>query len=374
MQRRNFIKSTICLGCLGFFASGCKNVFIGNDKLESDKFYYKSQEELPKKIRLEACSLCQLNCPECQTRLHEKQAPKDWLGYLKYEDFKKFVDNNKFREIELANKGEIFLNPELDEIIKYANLKGIRLTADTGVNFNDVSETTLENLVKYKFKRISISIDGATPETYSIYRRGGDFNKVINNIKKVNQFKEKYASEFPRLTWNFIVFGHNEHEIESAKKKAKELGMKNTRFKNASGLHHKDQVTTAQDMVVLSKALIEHFPEYYKLFSVRGFRYGRRYYGNHNLVARFYKGGDGLKTGYVDASGYHVVGSAKRNGKRLIGVILGRNSVRERDRHMFRLLDFGFRELQKTQKSKETEPFRFRRAMIFAEKPAFFCS
>ncbi len=226
MQRRNFIKSTICLGCLGFFASGCKNVFIGNDKLESDKFYYKSQEELPKKIRLEACSLCQLNCPECQTRLHEKQAPKDWLGYLKYEDFKKFVDNNKFREIELANKGEIFLNPELDEIIKYANLKGIRLTADTGVNFNDVSETTLENLVKYKFKRISISIDGATPETYSIYRRGGDFNKVINNIKKVNQFKEKYASEFPRLTWNFIVFGHNEHEMESAKKKAKELGMK----------------------------------------------------------------------------------------------------------------------------------------------------
>lgn len=150
--------------------------------------------------------------------------------------------------------------------------------------------------------------------------------------------------------------GSEEQFADKMTRVARELGMKNTRFKNASGLHHKDQVTTAQDMVVLSKALIEHFPEYYKLFSVRGFRYGRRYYGNHNLVARFYKGGDGLKTGYVDASGYHVVGSAKRNGKRLIGVILGRNSVRERDRHMFRLLDFGFRELQKTQKSKETEP------------------
>lgn len=150
--------------------------------------------------------------------------------------------------------------------------------------------------------------------------------------------------------------GSEEQFADKMTRVARELGMKNTRFKNASGLHHKDQVTTAQDMVVLSKALIEHFPEYYKLFSVRGFRYGRRYYGNHNLVARFYKGGDGLKTGYVDASGYHVVGSAKRNGKRLIGVVLGRNSVRERDRHMFRLLDFGFRELSKSKAEKSAEP------------------
>lgn len=127
---------------------------------------------------------------------------------------------------------------------------------------------------------------------------------------------------------------------------ARELGMKNTRFKNASGLHNRDQVTTAQDMAILSKALIRHFPKYYKLFSVRGFRYGRRYYGNHNLVARFYKGGDGLKTGYVDAAGYHVVGSAVRDGKRLIGVVMGRNSVRERDRHIFKLLDTGFAALK----------------------------
>lgn len=141
---------------------------------------------------------------------------------------------------------------------------------------------------------------------------------------------------------------------------ARELGMKNTRFKNASGLHNKDQYTTAQDMAILSMALIQHFPEYYKLFSVRGFRYGRRYYGNHNLVARFYKGGDGLKTGYVDASGYHVVGSAVRSGRRLIGVVMGRNSVRERDRHIFKLLDSGFAALknkEKTVSTLDTEPF-----------------
>ncbi len=135
---------------------------------------------------------------------------------------------------------------------------------------------------------------------------------------------------------------------------ARELGMKNTRFKNASGLHNKDQVTTAQDMAILAKALIQHFPEYYKLFSVRGFRYGRRYYGNHNLVARFYKGGDGLKTGYVDAAGYHVVGSAVRDGRRLIGVVMGRNSVRERDRHIFKLLDSGFAALKNKARTVDT--------------------
>ena len=141
---------------------------------------------------------------------------------------------------------------------------------------------------------------------------------------------------------------------------ARELGMKNTRFKNASGLHNKDQVTTAQDMAILAMALIQHFPEYYKLFSVRGFRYGKRYYGNHNLVARFYKGGDGLKTGYVDAAGYHVVGSAIRNGRRLIGVVMGRNSVRERDRHIFKLLDLGFAMLDdKTGKPAEPEDAPF---------------
>ncbi len=224
MERRDFIKNSLCLGCVGFLASGCKNILVDDD-LKNDKFYYKSKEDLPKRIHLEACSLCQLSCPGCDARKLEKNMPKDWVGYLKFNDFKNLVDDNNFKKIELANKGEIFLNPELDEIIKYAYEKGVDLTATIGVNFNDVSETTIENLVKYQFKAITVSIDGATPETYKIYRRGGDFNKVIDNIKKINYFKKKYNSEYPHLFWQFILFGHNEHEIELAKKKAKELNM-----------------------------------------------------------------------------------------------------------------------------------------------------
>ncbi len=225
MQRRNFIKNTLCIGCLGTAVSICKNI-IDYDNLKKDVFYYKTKDELPKIIRLEACSLCQLNCPVCAMRILDKDAPKDYFGYVKFKDFKKLVDDNNFEEIGLASRGEIFLNPELDEIIKYANLRGIRLTADTGVNFNDVSETTLENLVKYQFRSLTIAIDGATPEVYKIYRRGGDLNKVFHNIERINYYKKKYDSKFPKLTYQFILFGHNEHEIDLAKKKAKELKMK----------------------------------------------------------------------------------------------------------------------------------------------------
>ncbi len=231
MQRRNFIKSMTCIGCVGLAAFSHEIFF--NRKTFIDNFIYKSKQDLPTKIRLEACSLCQLNCPECDTRRNEKQAPKNWLGYLKFKDFKNFVDEYNFKEIELANMGEIFLNPELDEIIEYAHLKNIFLTANTGVNLNTVSEKTLENLVRYKFGKLTVSLDGATGETYKIYRRGGDFDVVIDNIKKINYFKEKYNSEFPKLTWQFILFGHNEHEIELAKERARGLNMR-MRFKKNS--------------------------------------------------------------------------------------------------------------------------------------------
>jgi len=233
VQRRDFVKSAMCLSCLGLMNSGCSDLLsLQNDEFKDfdhtkSRFYYKSVDELPKTVRLEACSLCQLKCPECKVRKLEKDAPKDWLGYLKFSDFKKFVDKHSFlEEIHISNNGEIFINPELDEIMKYAYEKGITLSAGNGVNFNDVKETTLENLVKYQFRFMAIAIDGATQETYAKYRVGGDINKVFENIKKVNYYKEKYDSYYPRMVYQYIVFGHNEHEIELAKKIAQELKIK----------------------------------------------------------------------------------------------------------------------------------------------------
>lgn len=189
---------------------------------------YNNVDELPKQIKLEACSICQLDCTVCYMRKaykEDSQHKLKKLGYLKFENFRKVVDDFQFYRIELSNSGEIFLNPELDEIIKYGYEKNIELNASNGTNLNYLPDKTAENLVKYKFNFLELSIDGASQETYSIYRRNGDFNKVIDNIKKINRFKEKYNSEYPKILYKFIVFGHNEHEILKAKQLAKDLNV-----------------------------------------------------------------------------------------------------------------------------------------------------
>ena len=179
----------------------------------------------PKKISLEASTLCSLKCLLCPTASGET-VKKLGKGFLRFSTFKEIVEKNpRVYSIELSNWGEIFLNKELGKIIEYAYKHNIALRADNGVNMNNPDEELLETLVKYKFRKISCAIDGASQEIYSIYRVNGDFNQVIKNIKTINRFKNKYNSFFPILNWRFIIFEHNVHEISKARKMAKELNM-----------------------------------------------------------------------------------------------------------------------------------------------------
>src|SRR5262245_46224411 len=123
---------------------------------------------------------------------------------------------------------------------------------------------------------------------------------------------------------------------------ARELGMKQTTFRNASGLPDSRQLTTARDMAILARALMLRFPDYYGFFSTQSFRYEGRTYQTHNRVLKNYPGADGLKTGYTRASGYNLATTAQRNGHRLIGVVLGGRSTRARDAQMMAMLDEGF--------------------------------
>lgn len=123
---------------------------------------------------------------------------------------------------------------------------------------------------------------------------------------------------------------------------AKKLGMNNTNFCNASGLNNNNQYTTARDLAKLSLALIRDFPEYYYLFKKQSFEYNGRTYNNHNHVTMNYKGAEGLKTGYINASGYNLITVAKRGKLRLIGIVIGSESWKERDSKMIALLDKHF--------------------------------
>ncbi len=139
-------------------------------------------------------------------------------------------------------------------------------------------------------------------------------------------------------------------------RKAKALGMKRTRFRNASGLPNRSQLSTARDMATLARALIRDFPKYYKLFSTKEFVYKGRRHRNHNRLLRKYTGADGIKTGYIRASGFNLVASVSRNGRRLIAVVLGGKTPRSRDRHIAKLFDRGFAKLASTGSDKIPPP------------------
>jgi len=124
--------------------------------------------------------------------------------------------------------------------------------------------------------------------------------------------------------------------------KAVSLGMTHTRFRNPNGLPDVEQHTTARDIATLALALHRDFPQYYSYFTLARFTYHGRVYVTHNRFMLHYPGADGLKTGYINRSGFNLAASAVHNGRRLVGVIMGGRSPSLRDAAMWALLDQGF--------------------------------
>ena len=145
--------------------------------------------------------------------------------------------------------------------------------------------------------------------------------------------------------------------------KAQSLGMPRTTFRNAHGLPEPKQKTTARDMATLSVALIRDFPQYYGYFSKTKFKYHGVNYSGHNRLLKSYKGYDGIKTGYIRASGFNLASSAERDGRRLVVVVLGGSSPSTRDRKVADLLTDGFK------KSKGTGLMLAAKAPASGKKP-----
>lgn len=121
-------------------------------------------------------------------------------------------------------------------------------------------------------------------------------------------------------------------------RKAHQLGMRSTTFRNASGLPNSAQKTTAHDMARLGLALREHFPRHFKYFSTKSYKYGKRRYRNHNRLLGSVKGVDGIKTGYIRASGFNLVSTVSRGKRRIVAVVMGGKTGKRRDAHMAKLI------------------------------------
>lgn len=120
--------------------------------------------------------------------------------------------------------------------------------------------------------------------------------------------------------------------------KARRLGMRSTTFRNASGLPNPNQQTTARDMAILGIALRQHYPQYYGYFGRSSFQFRGKTINGHNRLLGRIEGVDGIKTGYVNASGYNLVTSVNRDGRRIVAVVMGGNTGASRDATMTRLI------------------------------------
>lgn len=152
----------------------------------------------------------------------------------------------------------------------------------------------------------------------------------------------KSANDVATLTAEHLAKSEKDFALAMTAK-ARKLGMSRTTFRNASGLPNRGQLSTARDMAVLAQALLRDFPHYYHVFATTRFDYQGRKFKNHNKLLTTYEGTDGIKTGYIRASGFNLVASVKRGNQRLIGVVFGGDSSSKRNRHMVSLLDKGWR-------------------------------
>jgi len=141
-------------------------------------------------------------------------------------------------------------------------------------------------------------------------------------------------------------------------RKARALGMTRTTFRNASGLPNREQRSTARDMARLAVAIRRDFPQYFSMFSTTSFRWKGQRFGNHNKLLTKYSGTDGIKTGYINASGFNLVATVERAGVRLIGVVFGGRTGRTRDAHMVEILDKSFKRVKPADIRTQLTPVR----------------
>ncbi len=165
-------------------------------------------------------------------------------------------------------------------------------------------------------------------------------------VKSFNEAAVTLAEGVAGDEWNFVRLMN---------KKAAELGMVNSSFRNSSGLHEEGQYSTAYDLARLTKAIKHDFPEYYHLFALKEFTYKGTKYETHNHVLKEYEGAEGLKTGFTNASGFNLISAATKDGNRVISVLLGCETSSRRDVFTKEILNISFAKLAKIKAEKNSE-------------------
>ena len=184
----------------------------------------------PYAVSIETSAICNLKCPECPTG---NKSLKRKQGLMTYSDFEEIIDQIKKYAVyvNLSLQGEPFLNKELLKMIQLADKNNILTSLSTNGHFLNY-DTALE-IIDSGLKRLIVSLDGTDQETYEKYRKGGSFDSVINGIKILSSIKAKKQVKYPEIVLQFIVFNHNEHQLNKIKELGKNLGVNKVELKSA---------------------------------------------------------------------------------------------------------------------------------------------
>ncbi|MBF0478945.1 MAG: radical SAM protein [Candidatus Omnitrophica bacterium] len=186
----------------------------------SEKLHY-----YPKKISIEPGNICNLRCPLCPTNDKEnRHVPKQMMSL---DSFKIIFDKIKpfVLTLDLFNWGEPFLNKDIGLFVKYVKEQKPKVRIIIDSNFNIVTDEQIDQIVRYGLDVIHVSCDGATQKIYEQYRVGGNIATVMENMKKLVAKKKELNRSLPYVEWKYLVFKHNQQEVELAAAKAKEIGV-----------------------------------------------------------------------------------------------------------------------------------------------------
>lgn len=167
-------------------------------------------------------NVCNLRCPLCPTGLGT-QGRRGQL--MSWETYTRIIDQMApwAYEVNLYNWGESILHPHVFEMIEYARSRN--LATNMSANFNKLRDGAIDRLILSGLENLSLSIDGATQETYARYRVGGDLEQVLENARHLVRRKKELRRRTPSIEWQYIVFRHNAHEVEAARRLAREIGV-----------------------------------------------------------------------------------------------------------------------------------------------------
>lgn len=248
--------------------------------------------------------------------------------------------------VTLTHVGEAFADKRVKAaIIVDANTNNVLYSQSADVLRSPASLTKIMTLyVLFAYMRagrfspdtqLKVSKHAASQSPTKLYLKPGSTIAVKDAIKAL---VTKSANDAAAVIAE-NVGGSEENFARIMTQTARNLGMKNTTYRNASGLPNNEQLTTARDQAILAMHIMQDYPEYYSVFETKYFDYKGRKYRNHNRLLFTYKGTTGIKTGYTRASGFNLTAAVQRGDKHLVGVVLGGSTSSLRNAAMTSLLD-----------------------------------